>query len=149
MLIGHVGQNPDVKRFDNGGVVAQFSLATTDKGYTRKDGTKTEDKTEWHNIVLYNSLAEVAEKYVHKGDKLYIEGKVRTRSYEDKNGATKYITEVYGHSMEMSARSPARGSRHRHRSPRDTTLRHQLITTTSRRDFSHAAEFKRLQRRHL
>lgn len=101
MLIGHVGQNPDVKRFDNGGVVAQFSLATTDKGYTRKDGTKTEDKTEWHNIVLYNSLAEVAEKYVHKGDKLYIEGKVRTRSYEDKNGATKYITEVYGHGMEM------------------------------------------------
>ena len=101
MLIGHVGQNPDVKRFDNGGVVAQFSLATTDKGYTRKDGTKTEDKTEWHNIVLYNSLAEVAEKYVHKGDKLYIEGKVRTRSYEDKSGATKYITEVYGHSMEM------------------------------------------------
>lgn len=109
MLIGYVGQNPDVKHFENGGTVAQFSLATTDKGYTRKDGTKTEDITEWFNIVLYNKLAEVAEKYVHKGDRLYIEGKVRTRSYEDKNGDTKYITEVYGNSMEMlSAKSGKR-----------------------------------------
>lgn len=108
MLIGNVGQAPEIKRFKNGGMVAQFSLATTDRGYTRKDGTEVEDKTEWHNIVLSGGLAEVAEKYIHKGDKLYVEGKIRTRSYEDRAGVTKYITEVYGYNVEMLGSKAAR-----------------------------------------
>lgn len=108
MLIGNVGQAPEIKRFENGGVVAQFSLATTDRGYTRKDGTKVEDKTEWFNIVLSGGLAEVAEKYIHKGDKLYVEGKIRTRSYEDRAGVTRYITEVCGYNVEMLGSKAAR-----------------------------------------
>lgn len=108
MLIGNVGQAPEIKRFENGGVVAQFSLATTDRGYTRKDGTKVEDKTEWFNIVLSGGHAEVAEKYIHKGDKLYVEGKIRTRSYEDRAGVTRYITEVYGYNVEMLGSKAAR-----------------------------------------
>lgn len=108
MLIGNVGQAPEIKRFENGGMVAQFSLATTDRGYIRKDGTKVEDKTEWHNIVLSGGLAEVAERYIHKGDKLYVEGKMRTRSYEDRAGVTKYITEVYGYNVERLGSKAAR-----------------------------------------
>lgn len=101
MLSGHVGKNPDYVEFNNGGKVAQFSLATTDRGYKTKDGRDVPEKTEWHNIVLRNGLAEVANQYVKKGDKLYIEGKLRTRSYEDANGIQRYITEVYGDNMEM------------------------------------------------
>ena len=77
ILIGNVGKDPDVKRFDRGGLVAQFSMATTKKGYKRDDGREIPDRTEWHNIVLQGKLAEVAEKYVHKGDRLYIEGELR------------------------------------------------------------------------
>lgn len=112
MLIGHVGQEPDVKKFNNGGKVAQFTFATTERGFTRKDGSKVDEKTEWHNIVLSNGLADVADKYIHKGDKLYIEGKLHTRSYTDKNSVTKYVTEVYGFSVEMlsSKRSQASGA---------------------------------------
>ena len=108
MLIGNVGQAPEIKRFENGGMVAQFSLATTDRGYIRKDGTKVEDKPEWHNIVLSVGLEEVAGKYIHKGDKLYGDGKIRTRSYEDRAGVTKYITEVYGYNVERLGSKAAR-----------------------------------------
>lgn len=84
-----------------GGVTAQFSLATTKRGFKAKDGREIPERTEWHNIVLSNGLAKVAEQYVKKGDKLYIEGELRTRSYEDNNGVKHYITEVYGCCMEM------------------------------------------------
>ena len=95
ILMGNVGKDPEYKDFDNGGSVAQFTLATTDRAF------KTANGTEWHNIVLQNGLAKVAKEYVKKGDKLYIEGKIRTRSYEDNNGVKRYITEVYGFNMEM------------------------------------------------
>lgn len=98
ILIGNVGK-VETKVFE-WGKVTTLSLATTDKGYKTKDGKDIPDKTEWHNVVLTNSLAEVAEKYVSVGDKLYIEGKIRYRGY-DSNGATKYITEIIGQSMEM------------------------------------------------
>lgn len=100
-LMGYTGKDPDVKTFDNGGVVAQFPLATTKRGFTTKDGREIPERTEWHNIVLQNGLAKVAKEYVKKGDKLYIEGDIRTRSYEDNNGVKRYITEVYGFKMEM------------------------------------------------
>ena len=101
ILMGHTGKDPDVKTFDNGGVVAQFPLATTKRGFTTKDGREIPERTEWHNIVLSNGLAKIAGQYIKKGDKLYIEGELRTRSYEDNNGVKRYITEVYGFNMEM------------------------------------------------
>lgn len=101
ILMGYTGKDPDVKTFDNGGVVAQFQLATTKRGFTTKDGREIPKRTEWHNIVLSNSLAKIAGQYVKKGDKLYIEGELRTRSYEDNNGVKHFITEVYGYDMEM------------------------------------------------
>lgn len=101
ILMGNVGKDPDIRVFDNGGVTAQFPLATTKRGFKTKDGREIPERTEWHNIVLSNGLAKVAEQYVKKGDKLYIEGELRTRSYEDNNGVKHFITEVYGYDMEM------------------------------------------------
>lgn len=101
ILIGNVGQDPRVKYFDTGSAVATFSLATTDRAYTLSNGTQVPERTEWHNIVASNRLAEVIDKYVHKGDKLYIEGKLRTRSYSDQSGALRYICEIYVENMEM------------------------------------------------
>lgn len=108
MLIGNVGKEPEVRYLDSGVAVATFSLATTERGYTLQNGTQVPDRTEWHNIVLWRGLAEVAEKYVHKGDKLYIEGKIKSRSYDDQNGVKRTIVEIFGDNMEMlSARSSA------------------------------------------
>ena len=101
ILLGNVGQDPRVKYFDTGSAVATFPLATTDRGYTLANGTQIPERTEWHNIVASNRLAEIVDKYVHKGDKLYLEGKIRTRSYSDQSGAMRYITEVYVDYMEM------------------------------------------------
>ena len=101
ILLGHVGKDPEVRYFDNGGAVANFTLATTERGYTAANGTQVPDRTEWHNIVLWRGLAEIAEKYVKKGSKLYIDGKIRTRSYDDANGNKRYITEVWGDNMEL------------------------------------------------
>lgn len=101
ILMGNVGKDPQITKFDNGGVTAQFILATTDRAFKNKDGKEIPERTEWHNIVLQNGLAKVAESYVKKGDKLYIEGKLKTRSYEDNNGVKRYITDVYAINMEM------------------------------------------------
>ena len=101
ILIGNVGKDPDVRYLDNGVAVATFPLATTERAYTLQNGTQVPERTEWHNIILWRGLAETAEKYVHKGDKLYIEGKIRTRSYDDQNGVKRYITEIFADNMEM------------------------------------------------
>lgn len=106
ILIGNVGQDPRVKYFDTGSAVATFSLATTDRAYTLPNGTQIPERTEWHNIVTSNRLAEIVDKYVHKGDKLYLEGKIRTRSYADQSGATRYITEIFVDNMEMLSPKP-------------------------------------------
>lgn len=125
ILIGNVGQDPRVKYFDTGSAVATFPLATTDRGYTLQNGTQIPERTEWHNIVASNRLAEIVDKYVHKGDKLYLEGKIRTRSYSDQSGAMRYITEIYVDNMEMLTPKGAgkvrvllhnRGLQHRHNS---------------------------------
>ena len=105
-LIGNVGKDPEVRYLDSGVAVATFPLATTDRAYTLPNGTKVPERTEWHNIVLWRGLAEVAEKYVRKGDKLYIEGKIRSRSYDDQNGVKRYIVEIFGDNMEMLSQRP-------------------------------------------
>ncbi len=101
ILIGNAGRDPEVRYLDNGVAVATLTLATSERGYTLQNGTQVPERTEWHNIVLWRGLAEVAEKYVHKGDKLYIEGKLRTRSYDDQNGVKRYVVEIFADNMEM------------------------------------------------
>lgn len=100
-LLGNTGKAPDFKEFDNGGCVATITLATTKRGFTTKDGRQIPERTEWHNIVLQNGLAKVANQYVKKGDKLYIEGELRIRSYDDAQGVKRYITEIVATDMEM------------------------------------------------
>lgn len=99
ILVGNVGKDPEVRHLDTGVAVANFPLATSES-YTAKNGERV-TTTEWHNIVLWRGLAEVAEKYVTKGRQLYIEGRIRTRSYDDKDGNKRYITEIYGDQMQM------------------------------------------------
>ncbi|MDY5813203.1 MAG: single-stranded DNA-binding protein [Bacteroides sp.] len=106
ILLGNVGQDPRVKYFDTGSAVATFTMATTDRAYTLANGTQIPERTEWHNIVASGRLAEIVDKYVHKGDKLYVEGKLRTRSYSDQAGVTRYITEVFIDNMEMLSPKP-------------------------------------------
>ena len=106
ILIGNVGKDPDVRYLDNGVAVATFSLATTERGYTLQNGTQVPDRTEWHNIVLWRGLAQTAEKYVHKGDKLYIEGKIKTEKYTANDGTDRYSTKVYALSMQLLGGKP-------------------------------------------
>ena len=101
MLIGNLGKDPVVRYYDADQAVAQFPLATTERGYTLPNGTQVPDRTDWHNIVLWKNLAKIAERYLHKGDKVFIEGKVRYRSYDDRKGQRQYITEIYADSMEL------------------------------------------------
>ena len=110
MLIGNVGKDPDVRWVDQGVCVASLSLATTERGYKLQNGTEVPDRTEWHNVVLWRGLAETVEKYVKKGDKLYIEGKIHSRSYDDRNGVKRYVTEIWADSMEMLTARPSQPS---------------------------------------
>lgn len=100
-LLGNVGKDPDVRYLDGGICVAQFSLATTKKGYTTQGGQQVADRTEWHNLVAWRGIAQVIEKYVRKGDKLYVEGELRYRTYEAQDGTTRNVTEIYIENMEM------------------------------------------------
>lgn len=101
ILIGNVGKDPDVKYINAKMVVATFPLATSEGGYTSQNGTEVPEHTEWHNIVTWNTLAKRAESYVKKGCKLYVEGKIRTRSYQDKKGITRYVTEILADKFEI------------------------------------------------
>lgn len=108
ILVGRLGKDPEVRHLENGATVANFSMATSETYKDRQTGEKRE-QTEWHNVVLWRGLAEVAEKYVKKGDMIYVEGKLRTRSWE-KDGVTRYTTEVVGDNMTMLGGSGGGGS---------------------------------------
>lgn len=101
ILVGHLGKDPEVRHLDGGVTVASFPLATSET--YNKDGKRVE-QTEWHNIVLWRGLAEVASKYLQKGKLVYIEGKLRTRSFEDKEKVKKYVTEVVAENFTMLGR---------------------------------------------
>lgn len=105
ILVGNLGKDPEVKYLDNGVAVANFSLATTEN-YKNKQGERV-SQTEWHNIVLWRGLAEVAEKYLKKGSSIYIEGKIKNRKWEDKDGNTRYNTEILGDNMTMLGTKPS------------------------------------------
>lgn len=101
-LKGNVGQDPRITTFQDGGKVAQFTLATTERGFTTRDGKQIPDVTDWHNIVVKRTgLAGVCERYVKKGTPLLIVGKIQTRSYEDNAGQTRYVTEIIVEEMEL------------------------------------------------
>ena len=100
ILIGNLGKDPEVRHLENGATVANFSIATSETYKDRKSGEKV-SQTEWHNIVLWRGLAEVAERFLKKGDKIYIEGKLKTRSWQDQEGNNRYTTEVIADNMTM------------------------------------------------
>ncbi|WP_278940507.1 single-stranded DNA-binding protein [Parabacteroides johnsonii] len=106
ILLGHTGKDPDVKDVA-GTKVANLSLATTEKGYTLQNGTQVPDRTEWHSLIFWKGLAEVVEKYVKKGSQIYIEGKIRTRQYEDRTGSKRYVTEIFVDKLELLGSRPA------------------------------------------
>jgi single-strand DNA-binding protein len=105
ILLGHVGKDPEVRYFDKDVAVANFTLATTERGYTLQNGTQVPERTEWHNIVARRGLAELAEKYIRKGMQLYVDGKIQTRSWE-KDGVKRYITEVVAETIQLLGKKP-------------------------------------------
>ncbi|MFC2115299.1 single-stranded DNA-binding protein [Bacteroidota bacterium] len=102
ILVGNVGKDPETRYLEGGTAVCSFSLATSET-YRNRDGEKVTN-TEWHNVVLWRGLAEVAEKYVKKGSQLFIEGRIRTRSWDDRDGNKRYTTEIVGDNMQMLGR---------------------------------------------
>jgi len=99
ILVGNLGKDPEVRHLEGGAVVAKFPLATSES-YKTKDGQRV-DQTEWHNVVMWRGLAESAEKYLRKGSLVYVEGKIRTRTWDDKDGNKRYATEIVADTMTM------------------------------------------------
>jgi single-strand DNA-binding protein len=108
ILIGNLGKDPELRYTPSGRAVASFSIATSEK-WKGQDG-ENQEKTEWHNIVLWGRTAELAKEYLSKGSPVYIEGRIQTRSYEDKNGVKKYITEIVGQRMQFLGRRGETGT---------------------------------------
>lgn len=135
ILIGNVGRDPEVRHLDRGVAVANFPLATSES-YTAKNGERV-TTTEWHNIVVWRGLAEVVEKYVKKGDKLFLEGKIRTRSWDDKEGNKRYTTEIYVDNLEMLGGKPQANS------PADSTqpaVQNEPANSTNEPDYQQTEE---------
>lgn len=107
ILVGNLGKDPELRYTPSGAAVATFSLATTER-YKDRDGNRQE-KTEWHNIVAWRQLAEICGKYLHKGKQIYIEGRIQTRSYDDRDGNKRYITEIVADQMQMLGRAGDEG----------------------------------------
>jgi len=99
IIIGNLGKDPEVRYSQTGGAIASFSIATTET-WKKQDGTK-EEKTEWHKIVAFGRLAEICGEYLSKGSKVYLEGKIQTRKWENKDGVTQYTTEIVAREMKM------------------------------------------------
>lgn len=105
ILLGHAGKDPEVRYLDNGTAVASIAMATTERGYTLQNGTVIPDRTEWHQIIAWKGLGEIAEKYIRKGSQIYVEGKLTTRSWE-KDGITRYKTEIVAEKIELLGKKP-------------------------------------------
>ena len=100
ILVGHLGDDPDARYMPNGGAVTNISVATSETWKDKNTGDKKE-RTEWHRVVFFNRLAEIAAQYLQKGKQVYVEGSLRTRRWEDKSGATRYTTEIVAREMQM------------------------------------------------
>jgi single-strand DNA-binding protein len=103
ILIGNLGKDPEIRRLENGAMIASFPLATSEV-YTDKNTGDKKEITDWHDVVLWRGLAEIAEKYIRKGTKIYVEGKLKKRSWQDKEGNTRYTTEVVGDDITILSR---------------------------------------------
>ena len=108
ILVGTLGRDPETKTFPNGGSLTQFSIATSES-WTDKNSGERKEQTEWHRIVLHNRLGEIAQQYLRKGSKVYIEGSLRTRQWTDQNGQERYTTEIRGEQMQMLDSSRQQG----------------------------------------
>ncbi|QJX47173.1 single-stranded DNA-binding protein [Hymenobacter taeanensis] len=108
ILVGHLGKDPEVRHLEGGNSVANFTMATNEY-YKDKQGTRVE-RTEWHNIAAWRNLAELAEKYLRKGHQVYVEGRIRTRQYQDKDNQTRYITEIIAEEITMLSSGRAAGA---------------------------------------
>lgn len=107
MLIGNVGIDPEVRYVDKDMAVAKVRLATTERGYTLANGTQVPDRTDWHTVIFWKRLAEIVDQYVHKGDKLYVEGRVRYTIYDDKHGVRHNVTEIWADNLELLSPKPS------------------------------------------
>jgi single-strand DNA-binding protein len=116
ILIGNLGADPEVRHLQNGATVANFRIATSETYRDKTSGEKRE-QTEWHNVVAWRALGEIAEKYLRKGNKVYVEGKLRTRQWQDKDGNTRYTTEIHADDMTMLDRAPGEGGAMRTSAP--------------------------------
>ena len=103
ILVGNVGKNPEIRYIDSR-PYATFSLATTERGYRAANGVEVPERTEWHNIVMWDKAAETAERYITKGTKLYVEGKLRTREWQDFNAIKRRTTEIYVDTFDILSR---------------------------------------------
>lgn len=113
ILIGNTGKDPQVRYFDSGICVANFSLATSERGYTLSNGTQVPERTEWHNIVCKGDQAKFVEKWVKKGSSLYVEGKIRYRQYETKQGEKRFVTDIHADKVEFFSFGTKRGDNQR------------------------------------
>lgn len=118
-ILGTMGADPEVKQLQGGNKVAQFTLATNDPAHKLQNGTEVPEKTEWHNIVCWGNLATIAERFLRKGAQVYVDGKLRTRSYDDKQGVKRYTTEIVANNIvllnnginsQQSAQQPTSGA---------------------------------------
>jgi single-strand DNA-binding protein len=122
ILLGHLGRDPETKNFDNGGSVCSFSLATTESYWDKEKAQRVDLPTEWHNVRITRSgLIKVAQQYLHKGSQVYIEGSLRTRQYQSKEGETKYFTEVVVNDMVLT------GARGANEAPSNSTMVEQQV----------------------
>ena len=119
ILLGNLGKDPEIRRLDDGRAVANFSIATSET-YKNKAGERVTN-TEWHNVALWSPLAEIAENYLKKGSQVYIEGKISNRSYEDKDGVKKYISEVVGRDITLLGRAPESSNQNQNNEPTSNT----------------------------
>ena len=103
ILIGNLGKDPEVRRLENGSIVATFSIATSEV-YTDKNTNEKKEITDWHDIIVWRGLAEVAEKYLKKGYKVYVEGRLKKRNWQDKEGITRYVTEIIADNLNILSR---------------------------------------------
>ncbi len=104
ILVGNVGRDPEI-RYVESRPVASFSLATTERAYVASNGAQIPERTEWHNIIMWDKAAEIAEKYIRKGTKLFVEGKIRTRVWEDRNAIRRSVTEIYVENFDILSRA--------------------------------------------
>jgi single-strand DNA-binding protein len=134
ILLGHVGKDPELRHLDNDRTVARFTLATSET-YKNKNGEKVTN-TEWHNIVAWRALAELAGKYIKKGSLLYIEGKIRTRSWDDKEGNKRYTTEIDAESIQLVGRKPEDGGQQSYNTPANQQDNTPNVDTNNGFDYS-------------